>query len=322
MSTFKPLLSRDVIVTPFTVNKSFTFSPSEFSEVGVDRFTGQNISSSHFIPNGEDTTGTLSTQYRELIYDSIKQLYYSNYTKNAIASGSFDNSLTSPNSDFRVYPRDIGSFIGVISIPQKLYGDYINPKTFSYTASNTLGIRTITDDGQGNLKLSSTGEFCGNILYHQGIAIITSEFVLNTVDETVITGEDVKYGSATYGQSIYGGESTLTELFADPFISDNGDHVKLSFESAHTIYESQYKCSIKEDEFNYSYNPSLLESNITIASGSSEYKGFVTGSVFSPYVTTLGLYNDNQELLAVAKLAQPLPTSITTDTTILVNLDR
>jgi len=48
----------------------------------------------------------------------------------------------------------------------------------------------------------------------------------------------------------------------------------------------------------------------------------VTGSDFSPYVTTIGLYNENQELLAVAKLAQPLPTSQTTDTTILINLDR
>jgi hypothetical protein len=49
---------------------------------------------------------------------------------------------------------------------------------------------------------------------------------------------------------------------------------------------------------------------------------FVTGSSFTPYVTTVGLYNENQELLAVAKLSQPLPTSRTTDTSILINLDR
>jgi hypothetical protein len=49
---------------------------------------------------------------------------------------------------------------------------------------------------------------------------------------------------------------------------------------------------------------------------------FVTGSYFSPYVSTVGFYNENQELLMVAKLGQPLPTSRTTDTTILVNLDK
>jgi hypothetical protein len=44
--------------------------------------------------------------------------------------------------------------------------------------------------------------------------------------------------------------------------------------------------------------------------------------IFLPFITTIGLYDENQELLAVAKLAQPLQTSNTTDTTILINLDR
>jgi len=50
--------------------------------------------------------------------------------------------------------------------------------------------------------------------------------------------------------------------------------------------------------------------------------GFVTASYFNPYVTTVGLYDDEQNLLAVGKLSQPLPTSTTTDTTILINIDR
>ena len=48
----------------------------------------------------------------------------------------------------------------------------------------------------------------------------------------------------------------------------------------------------------------------------------ITGSYFSPYVTTVGLYNELNQLLAGGKLAQPLPTSRTTDTSILVNIDR
>ena len=49
---------------------------------------------------------------------------------------------------------------------------------------------------------------------------------------------------------------------------------------------------------------------------------FATGSFFSPYITTVGLYNDNFELLAVGKLAKPIQTSRTTDMTILINIDR
>ena len=48
----------------------------------------------------------------------------------------------------------------------------------------------------------------------------------------------------------------------------------------------------------------------------------ITSSYFEPYITTVGLYSEDFQLLAVGKLAQPLPTSATTDTTILINIDR
>ena len=58
------------------------------------------------------------------------------------------------------------------------------------------------------------------------------------------------------------------------------------------------------------------------AEGNGTVYGYVTSSYFSPFVTTVGLYDEAQNLLAVGKLAQPLPTSPTTDTTILVNIDK
>jgi hypothetical protein len=61
---------------------------------------------------------------------------------------------------------------------------------------------------------------------------------------------------------------------------------------------------------------------ITSGSNIGAMRSFATASYFDPYVTTVGLYNNDQELLAVGKMSQPLPTSKTTDTTILVNIDR
>ena len=49
---------------------------------------------------------------------------------------------------------------------------------------------------------------------------------------------------------------------------------------------------------------------------------FATESYFNPFITTIGLYDEMQNLLAIGKLAQPLPSSPTTDTTILINIDR
>lgn len=107
---------------------------------------------------------------------------------------------------------------------------------------------------------------------------------------------------------------SLYNDFLLTFIS--GSDVTCSFSSSYTIFETQYKCTIGADEFNYSNNPTLL-------SGSEgNVYDFATGSYFAPYVTTVGLYDEAFNLLAVAKLAKPLPTSRTTDTTILINIDR
>ena len=93
--------------------------------------------------------------------------------------------------------------------------------------------------------------------------------------------------------------------------------MNIKFQSTVTIYESQYKCTLRQNEFNFSQNPTLISGSLN----SGIIYDFATDSYFTPYITTVGLYNNNYELIAVAKLSQPLPTSAVTDTTILVNLD-
>lgn len=300
MSYLKSLTSKDVIVTPFTVHKTFKYDGQipGYNVSGPFQITGSNTP--YPLANGGIGTGSAS-----LVYHSIKQLYFSNYLENPfsgqlsnIATASFnpDGTVTGPRSttnyinniqsidELRKFPTqssDGGSIgkINVISIPQKLFGERIKPGSLINSVSNDL-----VDDGQGNYNL--LGIVTGSIIYDAGLIIIT--------------GNNGNLGSF----------SPLSNL---------------QWESTTTIYETQYKCTIRANEFNYSLNPSLTTTygnNGILNSGSATYKDFVTGSDFSPYVTTVGLYNDNQELLAVAKLAQPLPTSQTTDTTILINLDR
>jgi hypothetical protein len=108
--------------------------------------------------------------------------------------------------------------------------------------------------------------------------------------------------------------SPLHTDFISAFIL--GTSVTCSFSSSYTLFETQYKCTIEADEYNYSQNPSL------ISGSEGEIYDFATGSYFAPYVTTVGLYDESFNLLAVAKLSKPLPTSRTTDTTILINFDR
>jgi ELWxxDGT repeat protein len=60
---------------------------------------------------------------------------------------------------------------------------------------------------------------------------------------------------------------------------------------------------------------------LDISEGRGYVYDFATGSYFQPYVTTIGLYNDANELVAVGKLAQPVPKSRYTDMTFVVKFD-
>jgi hypothetical protein len=313
---YKQFLASDLKLLPFTVNKGFSLPESQFATgsdnqlTGVDRFLGQNSGS--FLTN-QSTTGTLSTQYQVLVYDSIKELYYSNFLSQSYgdaaqrailipgansegdrlvgstdSTGRYFNYLQSTLTASRYFPTGSDEFLGVISIPSKLFGDNIQPKSFNYTfVSGSTHI--ITDDGEGNLVSASIN--VGNIIYPHGIAILTDQALASGSVETT--------------------------------------NVTCSFSSSYTIYESQYKCTVRESEFNYTLNPSTVSSSYSISGSwynfaypTGSVYDYVTSSYFSPFITTIGLYNENQELLAVAKLAQPLQTSNTTDTTILINLDR
>jgi len=316
MGTFKSFLAQDVIVTPFEVNKSYRLEgAAQLTGSGVDRFLGTNITSSLFVSSSEPTTGQLYTQYQKLIYNSVKELYYSNYLSSSygdpahqtvIVNGvilsqsfhqpQFDNYLQTTLAFERYFPTGSDSIVGVIAIPAGVFGDRVKPNSFKITSDSG----SIIDDGEGNLLYSGSDVIIGNIVYAHGLAVITG----------TKTGIISLYGSATYGTSIYG-------LGADYILSFvTSSNITCSFSSSYNLYETQYKCTFSEKEFNYSLNPSLTTGSF------NQMYDFVTGSDFAPYVTTVGLYNEKQELLAVGKLAQPVPTSRTTDMTFYINIDR
>jgi hypothetical protein len=294
MSIFKPFTTSDVVVSPFKVNKLFSFgSTADLTGSGIDIFTGENINPTLWI-SGSNPTGYISTQDKFLVYRSVRELYYYNYISGSdgspvtTASFNVDGTITTttqytPNAynylsntlpANRYFPTGSNNEIAVIAIPSNLFGEYIKPGTFSLTYENG----SLTDDGESNLISGSSK--IGDIIYEHGMVIITE----------------------------------TPSIIQDISMSQN---ISCEFESTVTIYETQYKCTVRENEYNFSQNPTLISGS----SNSGVIYNFATGSFFTPYATTIGLYDNNYNLLAVAKLAQPLPLSAVTDTSILVNLD-
>jgi hypothetical protein len=311
MSIYKLFTTTDVLVTPFEVNKSFSFQGNELtsSNISIERYIGQNILDSVW-SSTSNATGQSTLLNKQLVYNSIKQLYYTNFLSNALGSKAvtssigidgvrrggypqtnYYNYLSSTTNINRTFTTESNSKIGIISIPSNLFGEYLNPGSF--VLSSPSG--SIIDDTEGNLLFSSSihtvsSQHVGNIIYEHGMAILISESL-----------------------------SPYTGSFGS-FI--NSTNITCSFKSNITIFESQYKCTARPSEFLFSQNPTIISgSNSCPENVTSKLYGFATGSYFTPYVTTVGLYNNDKELVAVGKLAQPLDMSDTTDTTILINLD-
>ena len=88
-----------------------------------------------------------------------------------------------------------------------------------------------------------------------------------------------------------------------------------SYRSTVTINELSVLAKMDAGDFNMSTNLSLTRDD------DATYLPFVSSSTFAPYITTIGLYNDSGELLAIGKLAQPIKKRDDVDMNFLIRID-
>ena len=88
-----------------------------------------------------------------------------------------------------------------------------------------------------------------------------------------------------------------------------------SYRSTKTIYEMGVTAKVDSGDFNISSNLSLTgDDDVT-------FKTFATSSAFAPYITTIGLYDNAGQLLAIGKLAQPVRKRPDVDMNFLIRID-
>ena len=89
----------------------------------------------------------------------------------------------------------------------------------------------------------------------------------------------------------------------------------VTYQGTHTIWENEVLVEVPAGTFNVTMNPTALAKANT-----DRLKHAFTGSL-TPYVTTIGLYNDKAQLLAVGKLAQPITKRSDVDMNFIVRWD-
>jgi hypothetical protein len=141
--------------------------------------------------------------------------------------------------------------------------------------------------------------------------IILNPLALSTVKAG--GGVGLTYSGSTTGFAT----SSINEL---PFITmfkalSGSSAASFKVNSEETISSNYIFVRPRSSEYNYSENPSFISGS----TGEVLYSSFINSP--QTYITTVGLYNDTNELLAVAKLSRPLPKDFTKEALVRVKLD-
>ena len=200
--------------------------------------------------------------------------------------------------------NDADIFIGSLGIDSKgnavngMYGDI--DEFFIFNKGLTQKeITQLSYTGSENLMVTNTNAV-GNVFYEHGMIVLSDP--------------RPKYGTAQYrpfNDRVY---NYLSEVTQSAYIDD----FYLEYNSTLTLYEHEYICKLKEDEFNFTANPTIRLDN----DPSSEVpKPITSNSEFAPYITTVGLYTSNGELVAIGKLGTPIKKRDNVDLNLIVRFD-
>lgn len=170
----------------------------------------------------------------------------------------------------------------VVGITQDLFGNEVVRGSFSLRVNNTASI----DDGNGNLLVS--GSIIGRIFYDKGIILVNP--------------------TASVGSALNAGGLAIA----------SGTLVDVRFTSSLVLYEHHIRLRLGPDDFLVSAaNPS----STAIISGSLSAASMMYQDKMKPYITSLGLYNSRNELLAVAKVSTPIQRTNQTAQTFIIKFD-
>jgi len=240
--------------------------------------------------------------------DKVTEAFFINFsrllTKDEIKKGSFSMTLatggvwTTPSDELTIYDTNAANDYRVNSPA----GDYAILHTSSDSSNLTNG----------------TG--VGLIYYQAGIIVLSASVFGKYTNAGV---EQDHWTSASAGT--YFGNSTnsqygdfLTVMTASE-ISSACDGFRnrlktLSYNNTTELHSTIYFCRINHNDYNYSSNPTYLSaSKIRVKNSTTDLP--------VSYMTTIGLYSADNELLAVAKLSEPLRKDPTNELTLRVRLD-
>ena len=256
--------------------------------------------------NFTNTTGSLGNTATRCVYNQYRQLVYGDELSNF----SFNNY---ESDDIYVINVNRANYKHALK-PGSLNIKLVGSETIELTDDSvtTSGSATVTNMGrQFNLVSGSSGVMSGSELNQTPEKSGSFGFFYPEAGVIIFNGEALRNVDAA---SYLKGSNTSAQKRNQQFFNNIKTGANFELDSEEKISSQFFFTRVKNSEFNYSSNPSYIDTNGNLNN---------TTMADSPltYVTTVGLYNDDNNLIAVSKLRQPLKKDFTTEALIRVKLD-
>ncbi len=320
---FADLLPGDVIngsLYPYTASISKDFYSSTEA-----RFTQASIIQT---PTGAQVESAGSVSNIRTLKNTINFYRY--------LSPHFEYSSSAASVSSNIHDRDFdSSSVGLVSVPSIFYGSQIKKGSvkleFYYTGSLIARCQDTTRNGEliqtfGPSSLDN--EVVGLVLYNEGFVVLTSSINLSANEDYYTSSTGLSTANWTYfGQSISGSITAPSSSFVMQMSGTSNTQVITMFAHA------------PKGELNHSNNPSYLVdgAEALISTGSSGYiesdtisiKNVVSSSYADPtgsfakttYISKVGVYDENKNLIGIAKVATPVRKTVERDFTFKIKLD-
>ena len=344
MGTFTRFSSDDVVIT---TEKVFTSTWTD----NVNDLTAVYTSSTQDIAAATDRTASgffYKNVYNALASTDTSEIQYSISYGHKAGSGSLPFTANDPEysatraiyGQYRslVYGDETRNFtfnghepngIYVLNIERARYKQALRLGSLNLTlsGSSATGIIKLTDDSatsSGSAVLTNLGRQYNIVSGSDGVRVggnltqvtDSGSYGLFYPDAgVIILNQDPLDATVADGGIVLATGESATN---DENISKLADAVHLGkyFEqdTQEDISSQFYFVRARNKEFNYTTNPSYIDAN-----GNLSFTSMIDNPV--SYITTIGLYNDANELLAVSKLSQPITKDFTKEALIKVKLD-
>tara|TARA_Y100000034_G_scaffold137039_1_gene219432 strand:+ start:3485 stop:4750 length:1266 start_codon:yes stop_codon:yes gene_type:complete len=265
---------------------------------------------------------TATDEIDAALFINIKRLFHRDQLKRGALTLLIDQSGSISNLDEKGDTGNAGT-LGPFKLPDT--GSVLGTFTDSGGDTNKL---TTFGGAVSEIRSGTSGDKVGLNFVNQGILVLDMNKVFDMNQAFTGTFSAVD-GAADGTTGLTRFTGSLDEFVVSASIDDvtayfaatrfgSDTTTKVSFQNITNINSTLYFCRATADEFNYSSNPTFINNDNeiqVIESGQEDVQKSFT------FITSVGLYDANNNLLAVAKLSRPVEKNAEKDLTIRSRID-